>query len=281
MNVINKTTTSWHAARLRAVAPRALLYALVVILCIAGLRAIVAGPREPAPPPRVVQRGDDTAAMAFAESFTRAYLSWDKSNPDERARRLAPYVADWLGADAGLTPGANTSQAVSWSAVTGARRMGGRTIVTVAADTSAGMMYLSVPVARDGRGFLSVAGFPALVGPPATDRDGQQPDEEDVESGALKTVVQRAVTNYLAGARQNLVADLAPGAVVSMPAQHLQVTAADRLTWVRAGRRVAVQTEAEDQANNTWTLRYELDVSKRDRWYVQSIELDPTFQRNS
>ena len=108
-----------------------------------------------------------------------------------------------------------------WTAAAGARRSGNRQTVTVAAQTSAGPVYLAVPVARDERGFLYVAAYPALVGPPATNTAADAPTEEDVEDPRLRDVVERAITNYLAGEKRNLLADLAPEAVVSLPAEPL------------------------------------------------------------
>lgn len=277
MSAFEATTGSWRSARLRALAPRALFYAFIAILCVAGLRSILDGPAESAPAPRVIARGPDVAALAFAETLTREYLSWEADDSEERERRLAGFLPESL-ADGGLTPAEGTSQQVEWTSVVGAQRVAGRLIVTVAARTSAGLTYLSVPITRNERGFLSVAGYPALVGPPPTDRTSLADDEEEVEDTALTTVVERAITNYLAGARPNLMADLAPSAVVSLPSQQLDVERADTVTWVQLGRRVAVETEATDPSGTAWILRYELEVIKHDRWYVRSIEVDPTFK---
>ena len=38
---------------------------------------------------------------------------------------------------------------------------------------------------------------------------------------------------------------------------------------------VAVEVSAADAAGTLWTLRYELAVVHRDRWYVRAIEPDP------
>ncbi len=38
---------------------------------------------------------------------------------------------------------------------------------------------------------------------------------------------------------------------------------------------MAVEVAAADDAGIQWTLRYELTVVHRDRWYVRAIEPDP------
>jgi hypothetical protein len=264
--------------RTRARAARLLLYALVAILCIAGLRAILSGPPK-APAPRLVARaGPDQGAQAFAESFARAYLTWDAQRPELRARRLAMFLPDSVAADAGLTPAARTSQNVLWSAVEGVTSEAGKSTITIAAQTSNGVTYLSVPVQRDGRGFMALSGYPAIVGPPAIDRvDIGQQNGQAVDDAALVTVARRALTNYLAGARPNLMADLARGARVSLPEQHLQLTDVSSTTWVVPNRTVALNVSAQDNRGSAWTLRYELGVTRGDRWFVQSIAVDPTF----
>ena len=38
---------------------------------------------------------------------------------------------------------------------------------------------------------------------------------------------------------------------------------------------MAVEVDAADDAGMQWTLRYELTVVHRERWYVRAIEPDP------
>jgi Conjugative transposon protein TcpC len=263
-----------RALRLRALAPRLLLYATLGALALAGLRAVAEGQ----PAPRVATRSTklpDPAVEAFAQGFARAYLSVDPAHPEARERALSAYLTDSLDPDAGLAPGRAPERVLS-TTVAGERRDEKRTLVTVAADTDRGLLHLSVPVARDPRGFLAVASYPALVGPPPLARDLRAPEEDDVEDPALRAVAERAVRNYLAGRRDDLLADLAPGAVVSLPERPLHLRSTDAITWARPRRLVAVEVEAADPTDQRLTLRYELAVVRRDRWYVRSIEVDPT-----
>ena len=145
----------------------------------------------------------------------------------------------------------------------------------MAAQTSTGVVYLAVPVSRGPRGFLRVDAPPAIVGSPPIDRAHEDPAEREVEDGRLVSVVERALRNYLAGARTNLVADLAPDAVVSLPAEPLDVVAVDPPTWAVHGRTVAALVTARRPNGVELQLRYELEVVRRDRWYLRSIGTDP------
>jgi Conjugative transposon protein TcpC len=278
MSDIASLTRSVRAVRFRARVPRAVAALLALVLIVAGVRATFAPTPKAAAVRTTAVATDDPGAAAFAEGFARAYLSWDAKRPDDRTQRLAPYVGA-LDADAGLKPGAETSQGVLWTSVVGERREEQARLVTVAVQTTRRLVYLSVPVSRDARGFLAITSYPAIVGPPATNPKARAPEEDEVEDAGLVDVVTRAMRNYLAGNRQNLLADLTPDALVSPPGEPLQVADTnERVTWVVPSRRVAVELDARDASDSVWTLRYELDVSKRERWYVHSVQVDPTFR---
>jgi hypothetical protein len=281
MSDIATVTRSLRTTRLYARLPRLAAALLVVVFAAAGVRAMFATRAKPAPArPAPVVAGDQGAA-AFAEGFARAYLTWDAKHPEDRAARLKPYLGTLAG-DGGLQPAKDSSQQVAWTSVIGERPERDVRLVTLAVQTTQSMVYLSVPVSRDRRAFLSVNAYPAIVGPPATDARASAPSEDTVDDGRLVDVVTRAMRNYLAGNRNNLLADLTPDALVSLPSDPLRVTSSsDRVTWVARPNRVAVQLDAEDAQKNSWALRYELDVRKRDRWYVRSVQVDPTFRSDS
>jgi hypothetical protein len=263
---------SLRALRLRARLPRALATTAVVLLALAGLRALIEG-TPPAPAKeRVLVAGDQTVG-AFAESFARAYLSADPVQPELRETRLAGFLSRGLDTDAGLV--ANETHEVGWTAVVNQVQRGPRTTVTVAVELGGETVNLAVPVERDERRFLAVAGYPALVGPPAHDSGIAPPNEDEVEDPRLLAVCERAVRNYLAGERRDLAADLTGDAVVSLPSRELTVRSVESVTWAVPGRRTAVQLQAGDPDGASWTLRYELAVVHRDRWYVRSLHTDP------
>lgn len=263
----------WRS-RWSARAPRLVGGLVVAVFFLAGVRAAVAPPAPVAAP--VAAASADLGAESFAESFARAYLSWDAEASEQHELQVAAFMSDALEPGGGFSPPARGVQQVVWTAAVADRRLGGgRRVVTVAAQTSGPLVYLAVPVTRDGRGYLSVTGYPAIVGEPATTMEARPPEEDEVEDGQLRAVAERALRNYLAGEATNLRADLDPRAVVSLPAQKLAVASIDEITWALAGRRVAVALEAEDEAGAAWTLRYELDVVRSDRWYVRQIHTDP------
>jgi hypothetical protein len=267
---------SLRQTRTRANLPRYALWTVLAVLALAGVRAIIAGP-PPTPPTPKAAPSADLASEAYAQAFARAYLSWRRDPPERRDAQLATYVSADLDQGAGLSPPAGSAQGVLWTAALGDRRDSARQrTITVQAQTTNGLVYLAVPVGRDRRGFLFVAGYPALVGPPATNPAASAPVESDVDDRALGAVARRAITNYLAGELVDLRADLAPSARVSLPERRLRVTAVDQVTWVRPGERVAVQLEARGEDKSLWTLRYELGVQRTDRWYVRSVAVDPT-----
>ncbi|MGH2945751.1 MAG: conjugal transfer protein, partial [Solirubrobacteraceae bacterium] len=217
----------------------------------------------------------DITEQGFAQAFARAYLSWDARRPDQHQRQVAAFLSAALDGDGGLQMPPRGRQQVLWSAaVQDQTDAHGDRVITVAVQTTRQLLYLAVPVHRTRRGFLVVPRYPALVGPPVSDPGAAPAEERDVGDGALRAVAQRAVTNYLAGQRTNLLADLDPAAVVSLPTTVLDVRSVRSITKA-AGDRVAVEVAAADDAGIQWTLRYELTVVHRDRWYVRAIEPDP------
>jgi hypothetical protein len=276
MTEIKIDRRSLRAARWHAKVPRMLALVLVVVLSIAGIRSILA-PRtttvisRPTATPTV-----DQGAEEFAQEFARAYLTFNSNDQQQRQHMLQPFLSNTLGQDAGVQP-ANGSQSVSWTSVAGSQAEGQQTLVTVAAGTSNGLMYLAVPVARDSHGFMFIPNYPAFVGPPATNPSASLPSQQQISDSSLQTVVARAVTNYLAGNQSNLLADLTPNALVSLPPEHMTVTNTQQATWISQGHSVAIQATATDSHGNSWTLTYDVGVEKLDRWYVQSIQVNPTF----
>lgn len=264
--------------RWRARAPRLLVTGLVVILCIAGVRAIVS------PRPAIVREvaartpSYDIGAGAFAEAFASAYLTWNATDLTTRQTQLQAFLAQGLESDGGLQPASGTSQSVQSTAIDEETHSGGEIDVVIAAQTSSGAQYLSVAVARDARGMLYVAAYPALVGPPAADTAAPLPAAHPIADEALETVLSRALGNYLAGQAENLRADLTANAVVSLPTQPLRLRQTDSVNWLEPNHTVAVQVEVTDARADTLTLTYQLTVVMLDRWYVQSIQFDPTLQ---
>jgi hypothetical protein len=261
--------------------PRHVLYALALAGALASARFALDPPRA-ALPEELLRRpgGADLAAEGFAALFARAYLTWEAGHPEARERALAPFVGQGMDAGAGLQPPARGEQRVQWTQVVQERELQGADhVYTVAADTdTAGLLYLTVSVARKPGGALALASYPAFVGPPAsgpaqTDADGRL---REVSEPALTTVVERALRNYLAGSPSELAADLAPGARVSLPGIELALQSLQSLQWAPSAGAVLALVQAQDQRGASYTLAYELDVLRaQGRWEIAAIQMDP------
>jgi hypothetical protein len=263
---------AWRT-RVAARAPRSLAAVFAVVMIVAGVRATLEG-HPSARPTRAAVGPADVGAAAFAEAFARTYLTWDPDDPDRQQQAVARFVVDDLDAGAGVDQ--REHQSVLWTAASGIDERGSQLAVTVEVATDRGTDRLVVPVDRDRAGALAVVGYPALVGGTVTSLKRSLPAHDDVADGPLRTVVERALANYLAGERRNLLADLDRSAVVSVPDRPLTVESVDEITWA-APHRVAVQLTAAD-GSSALTLTYELVVVRRERWYVRSIAVDPTHQ---
>lgn len=261
--------------RLRARAPRLLLIATLALTSVLGVRELVSSDETP------TNAGDqltpDYALEDFAQGFARAYLTYEAERPQVRERALAPYTSEAIDAGAGLVPAARRSQAVAWTRVAQNQEAlaGGRIVVVatgIAGETVP--LYLAVPVDRIEGGAITLSGYPSRVGAPATAQIGPA-HRDEVSDEEVLTVAERVVRNYLAGERQNLAADLAPGASVSIPAQQLEVDSVEEIVWAAGidSSAVLATVIAADESGTSWTLTYELGVERlRGRVLVSFIE---------
>ena len=272
------TTEPVGRVRARARAPRLALYALIGLFAVSGfVRTFIVRPQpaaaktSSAPSARVDVNG-------FAQAFARAYRTIDPQRAEDHAASLRPLLGGDVDPDGGLSTDARTAQRVTWTAAVGPDAAGpSRTIVTVAVglDGQAQLRYLAVPVDRSRDGALTVDAFPSFVGPPRRADHVEPANQQDVADAALLAVAKRALANYMAGNAQNLSADLDRGVALSTPSERLALQSVDSTTWAGPGR-VDVQLVARGAGGETYTLRYELGVAKRDRWYVRS--LNPAVQ---
>ena len=148
---------------------------------------------------------------------------------------------------------------------------------TVAAQTDAlGLVYLTVGVVRDANGSLRLAGYPAFVGAPAQEAAHPFEPGGSVTDRSLTAVLRRALRNYLAGAPEELDADLSQQAQVGVPSFGLTLETVQGLTWSSQGQSVLAVVQARDARDARYTLAYELDVVREQgRWEVAAIQTDP------
>lgn len=259
--------------RLGARLPRIAVLVVCAFFAVLGLRVALAGsPAAIAPPPADPALRPHGEEDSLAEAFTRAYLSFDADRPEAHARAVAALAPDLEQGGGLVLPSAGSSH-VSWTApVAFARTDADRAIVTVALATGTGvdLRYLAVPVTRRA-GALTVEDYPSFVGAPS--RAPRRPEREEVEVAdpALRAVAERFTANYLRGARQNAAADLAPGARLSLPRHPLVLDEVLGVTELPGGRIAVLLTASALEQDLGHTLRYELAVVRRDRWYVAAV----------
>ncbi len=259
--------------------PRYVMGALAVAGLADSARFALDPPRPVLPVRAPARPAGDLRAAGFAAIFTRAYLTFEASDPEARQTALAPFDLSGLGAEAGMQPPLSGSDHVLYAQVLQERSpLPQEHVYTVAADTSAhGLLYLSVAVIRRADGSLALAGYPAFVGGPAISAaDSAQPEGREVNDSNLRTVITRALTNYLAPAPSELAADLAPGANVSTPQIGLTLESVQSLTWAPGTGAVIAVVDAVGAGGARYTLSYELDVLRADgRWEIAAIQMDP------
>jgi hypothetical protein len=260
--------------------PRYLMYAV----CLAGLAAsarFAIAPPKPSSPPRTQPAPlvVDRAAEGYAALFARRYLTWNAAEPLASAHMLEPFTGPSVEPGAGLRLPASGEQRVEWLEVVQQREPApGEHTYTLAAQTdSAGLLYLTVTVARGDNGSLGLAGYPAFVGAPAYGPAMSPGQQHEARDALLTAVVERALRNYLAGSQSNLAADLTSGARVAAPQQGLTLDSVGHLRWTAAGSSVQAAVQARDPRGVQYALEYELDVAHvGGRWEVSAIQMDPS-----
>jgi hypothetical protein len=258
--------------------PRCTIIAAALAGLLASARFAIFPPTPAAPRVLSPVQGFDRAAEGFATLFVRRYLSWAAGAPASAASGLAP--PGFPEGETGLAPAppASSEQHVEWAEVVQARSAGGGVhVYTVAAETdTAGLLYVTVDVARAHGGALALAGYPALVGAPAAASARPASRLAEVAEPALQTVVERGLRNYLAGSRGELEADLAPWARVSLPSLPLRLESVARLDWSADRRSVSVLVHVHDPRGVRYALAYELDVTREQgRWEIAAVQTDP------
>lgn len=261
--------------------PRYVLALVGVITIFRGVVGMVAP--SPPRPRQVIERvasSADPAAEGLAVRFVRDYLSYSSQSQGQRERALAGMVGGPLDQDAGFSaPGSGSERVIAAQVIADTPVGGGAHRYTVMASTTrAGTVYLAVTVGHDARGALELVGAPAFVGAPSTAPAVDDPSEpgQVITDGRLTAVISRALRNYLAGATGQLQADVLPGVTVHAPALRLRLVQVERIAWTQQNRLVGVDLRAADRTGATYELHYDVGVTDRDRWFVTSIEGQPT-----
>lgn len=255
------------------------------LLCAASAAGLAASARFAIAPPRAPVRAaasdpapPDRGAEGYAVLFARRYLTWAAAEPQASEHALEGFFGPSSESGGGLVLPPTGRQNVQWAEVVQAREVAPNDhVYTVAAQTdSAGLLYLSVGVERAPSGTLQLAGYPAFVGAPAASQAAPQQYGREVDEPSLRTVVERALRNYLAGSAEDLAADLTSEARVSLPTLSLSLQSLRRLDWTEPGTALAATVLAQDERGAQYVLAYELHVAVlQGRWEVSAVQTDP------
>jgi len=278
---VNIATRPLWRIRVARESPRYLLSMLSLAGMAASARFAIAPP-QPTIPPAALRHAPvpDRGAEAYAALFTRRYLTWNAAQAQASARALEPFVGSAMEPDAGVQLPGSGEQRVEWDEVVQAREPApAQHVYTVAAQTdTAGLLYLAVGVTRREDGGLTLSGYPAFVGAPASTHAQVAAHLQEVTEPGLVVVVQRALRNYLAGSYTDLAADLTPGAQVSLPGLALTYQSLQRMDWTTGHSSLMAVVQANDGRGVLYTLGYELDVAREQgRWEISAVQMDPNL----
>jgi hypothetical protein len=267
---------------------RLALWATVAVVLVRGLGDILASP-DSTPTVRAPERtGDvwpDEAARAFAVEFATAYLHHTpQDDPSEYARRIAGLGSTELANE--LAPQLDhrgLGQAVRSATVAASTTLDARhALLTVAATVTTPhgttTRHLTVPVARDAAGGLTVYDLPSFVAAP-TRASAAPPNGEPLigdERPAAEDVLGRFLRAYLAGDSGGLSYLVPPGTRIAAASGRFELLELGSITSVGEPsgdeRVLLVGVQARDTVSRSLhALRYRVRLVRRDRWYVADI----------
>jgi hypothetical protein len=256
-------------------AGRMAIWAVIALLLLRGLGAVLAPPAAGEQGERARGADADPASAAVAVRFAGAYLD------DPKPRALAPFLAEGVRVGGGHAIGADARVAEAQLA---ARHElgGGRAVLTVACDLRDGRsLYLAVPISRSGAGEVAVSGAPWVVaGPSTAGVESERPRPlAGSEAGAIRALAAKFLPAYLAArSARELSYLLAPGASVAPLAGALEPLGSGasvaQLGEEEGARRTAlVSGRFRDPVSGAvYRLAYRLELVRRNRWYVRSVE---------
>jgi hypothetical protein len=270
---------------------RGLLWAAVLLVLLRGVADILAGDERATPatsaarPAAAAWPNDEP--RAFAISFARAYLTYSPRHPEYHEQAVRPMLTPELRANAALSvPETGDTQTVDQAAVARTERLdNNRALITVASvvfGKTVTTRYLTVPVARDGRGGLAVFDYPAFTSPPpaaslSADAKAEEESITGPDAEPIESLLRRFFPEYLSGRGDRLSFFLATDAQLASLDQTYEVI--DLVSVAQEGeqdgprRRVLAVVRARDtETRAVYTLRYRVRITRGDRWLVQDIE---------
>ena len=264
--------------RLVVAAARAALWTVLAFVALRGIGDILGETGAPSAAGAGVSGAatgwPDDEARAFAVRFARAYLTRSRRYPGSERQTVAAMTAPELRETLALSvPARARPQAVAQASIARVAQLDtGRALVTVACvvlGRSVSTRYLAVPVARDRSGALVVFDLPSFTSPPATAARVSAATAEPLEGAdadSVEVLVQRFLTAYLAGQREQLPFFMVPGVAPPAPlGQTYRLLEFERVERLDRGRVAAVVRVRERRSSAVYALRYRLRLAHRER----------------
>jgi hypothetical protein len=232
----------------------------------------------PTPHPAAAAPQQNGALEVFAARFVVAYLTTQNGQQAAWQQSLAPYVPSQVNLS-NWWNGTGTNSVIEAIPVE-TSRAGAITHVTVAAETSHGWIYLSVPVFQDANGY-AVVNAPAVVpatGEASTWSPGQPPSVDGQLSSQLTSDLSNFFTAYAQSNWAQLGYYLAPGTTVgglnnSVAFQSLQLSVLTGGSTRTAIAAVTWQPHGESGGTVQQSYRLQL-VQQGGKWLVSSLSPD-------
>ena len=267
-------------------AGRATLWACVGLLLVRGVGDVLAD-TEPvtttAPVRTRAASFPDGDALAFAAGFARTYLTTGAG----REQRLASYFANTSLSDQAAPAASSRGPGAAVAEATVAREVplgDSRALITVAALLRDGRTrYLTVPVARDEHGGLTVYDLPSFSAPPVAGA-AEAPATVPIsgpDGDAVVDLTRRFLRVYLHGEDESALAYfLAPDVHVAPIGAGLAVEAIEEVARLGAGPGHRMQLAAtvlvrDRTSGTTYRQRYRVAIERRERWYVTGVAGGP------
>lgn len=257
-------------------AGRVAIWAVIALLLVRGLGAVLAPAQVSEPAAAARGEGTDQVSASLAVRFARAYLA------DSDPRELTPFLADGARVGGGLPAGGSGAEVAQAEVAATQELGGGRAVLTVACDLRDGRsLYLAVPISRSGAGEAAVSGAPWVVAEPsAAGVEAERPRPLVGEDATpIRALAAKFLPAYLAArSARDLSYLLAPGASVVPLAGTLELlgsggSVAQLGDGEGARRTVLVSGRFRDpESGAVYRLAYRLELVKRNRWYVRSVE---------
>jgi len=198
---------------------RAILWALIIVIVVNGVRAPFERMRGDAGAPATSATPSDlgfpvTQGAAFAIQFAAVYLNYDAANPQQRAERLRPFLPEGADAQFGWNGyGRMSAGALQFAGIEVTDANNARVTVMYQSGGTRGL--LSVPIYHDGGRFV-VSGRPAML--PASGPAGlpqlPEPDRDSAAEAELRPQLEGFFKAYAAGDHVDLQRYVVNGAPI-------------------------------------------------------------------